>query len=116
MMEKCQPFGTDNLSENGVDDSSDSDSDQISDKPIDLKQTYKCNQLNATNDSVLSKLVKSKAFSIKDILGLDESDKKFESVKLAEGRSGNSKRFFSESDSVSPSAMIDSSRWLPDLV
>lgn len=113
-MEKCHQFVVDNnFSENdGVNDSSDSDSDQICDKPIDLKQSYKCNQLNATNDSVLSKLVKSKAFSIKDILGLDESDKKFERVKLSEERNGNGQcRMFNESDSISPSAMIDSSRF-----
>lgn len=110
-MENCQQFVADNSSENGaVDESSDADSDQIYDKPIDLKQTYKCNKLNATNDSVLSKLVKSKTFSIKDILGLDESDKKFERVKLGEERCGNGQRFFSESDSVLPSAMIDTSR------
>lgn len=111
-MENCKQFDADNnLSENGGDDSSDSDSDQICDKPIDLKQTYndnKSNQLNATNDSVLSKLVKSKAFSIKDILGLDESDRKFEKSKLTDERNG--KRFFSEIDSVLPSAIIDSSR------
>lgn len=110
-MEKCQQFVGDNSSENGVDDSSDTDSDEICDKPIDLKQTYKCNQMNATNDSVLSKLVKSKTFSIKDILGLDESEKKFERVKLTDERSSSGQRFLSESDSVSPSAMIDSSRW-----
>lgn len=111
-MEKCQRFVANNSSENGVDDSSDSDSDQNCDKPIDLKQTYKCDQLNATNDSVLSKLVRSKAFSIKDILGLDESDKNVERVQIAAERNDNSQRFFhSESASASPSAMIDSSRW-----
>lgn len=111
-MEKCRRFVANNLSENGVDDSSESDSDQNCDKPIDLKQTYKCDQMNATNDSVLSKLVRSKAFSIKDILGLDESDKNVEGARMGKERNANSQRFFtSESASVSPSVMIDSSRW-----
>lgn len=111
-MEKCQRFVLNDSSENGVDDSSDSDSDQNCDKPIDLKQTCKSDQLIATNDSVLSKLVRSKAFSIKDILGLDESDKNIGKVEIGVEKNDNNQRFFtSESASGSPSAMIDSSRW-----
>lgn len=111
MMEECHQFVADNASENGASDSSDTDSNQICDKPIDLIQTHKCNKLNSTNDSMLSKLVKSKTFSIKDILGLEESDKKIERVKLTKDeRIGGDRRLLNESELISPSAMINSSR------
>lgn len=49
-----------------------------SEEPIDLKQVnYEPNHSheNASNDWDTSKFVKSKAFRIKDILGLDEAEK-----------------------------------------
>lgn len=49
-----------------------------SDEPMDLKQVnFEPNhsQENASNDWDTSKFVKSKAFRIKDILGLDEAEK-----------------------------------------
>lgn len=45
-----------------------------SDKPMDLKQVI-CNQEDTLSDWDTSKLVKTKAFRIKDILGLDENEK-----------------------------------------
>lgn len=50
-----------------------------SDEPIDLKQVNNCdpnqNHEDASCDWDTAKLVKSKAFRIKDILGLEDNDK-----------------------------------------
>lgn len=81
-MEKWKRFTEDNLNDNS--DSSGSESDQMcNDEPIDLKQvTHEKHSKSIDVVSVVSndweslKLVKSKAFRIKDILGLEENEKK----------------------------------------
>lgn len=49
-----------------------------SDEPIDLKQVN-CGE-DTSNDWDTSKLIKTKAFRIKDILGLDEKEKLASSI------------------------------------
>lgn len=67
-----------NFSDN--DDTYDMDIDNMcANEPIDLKQVNKCdpnqNHEDASSDCETLKLVKSKAFRIKDILGLEENEK-----------------------------------------
>lgn len=64
------------------DDSYDIETDNMctaNDEPIDLKQvtcgTYPAHDDQTSNDWDTSRLVKAKAFRIKDILGLDENEK-----------------------------------------
>lgn len=76
-MEKWTQLESPNYSDN--EDTYDTETDNMcSDEPIDLKQVnYDPNQNheNTSNDWETSKLVKAKAFRIKDILGLEENDK-----------------------------------------
>lgn len=64
------------------DDSDSNDTNKTCDNselPINLKQICVspliCDELNGSNTSAISKIARAKAFSIKDILGLDEKDK-----------------------------------------
>lgn len=76
-MEKWTQLESPNYSDN--DDTYDTETDNMClDEPIDLKQ-INCdpnqNHENTSSDWDTAKFVKSKAFRIKDILGLEENDK-----------------------------------------
>lgn len=69
-----------------------------SDKPMDLKQVI-CNQDDTLSDWDTSKLIKTKAFRIKDILGLDENEKL-----MSTSNDGNNFKIFNKSSTITSNA------------
>lgn len=62
------------LSDHSSDNESTNDT-EIGDEPIDLKRVDHENHHHSNDWESSLRLIKAKAFSIKDILGLDETDK-----------------------------------------
>lgn len=74
-MEKWSRLKSD---ENSSENDDTTDTEIIDNEPVDLKQVepkHSYNHVDVENDWESLRLIKSKAFTIKDILGLDENEK-----------------------------------------